>query len=56
MNDLFDIDCIKDKCEDIICPNGFCDAGSCTCYDGFIKIESICKETCSTNSCEVYKY
>ena len=45
--------CEIDLCDGVICDNGFCYAGSCTCNDGYVKIESICKETCQTNPCEV---
>ena len=46
--------CEIDLCDGVTCENGFCDAGSCTCDDGYVKIESICKETCQQNPCEVF--
>ena len=45
--------CEIDLCDGVICENGFCDAGSCICNDGYINIESICVETCDLNPCEV---
>ena len=45
--------CQIDLCDSIICENGFCNAGECSCNNGFVKIEKICKETCATNPCEV---
>ena len=45
--------CEIDLCDSIICENGDCDAGRCTCNEGFINVENICKETCSLNPCEV---
>ena len=45
--------CEIDLCDSLTCENGFCDSGSCTCYDGYINMESICVETCDLNPCEV---
>ena len=45
--------CEIDHCDGVICENGFCDAGECSCNNGYIKIGSICKETCEMNPCEV---
>ena len=45
--------CQIDLCESIICENGFCDAGRCSCNNGYVNVENNCKETCETNPCEV---
>ena len=45
--------CEIDLCDSVICENGSCDAGECTCDEGYINNENICKQTCSLNPCEV---
>ena len=45
--------CEIDLCDGVTCENGFCDAGKCSCNDGYIMNENVCKETCDLNPCEV---
>ena len=46
--------CEDDLCDNLICENGSCDAGNCSCDEGYISIENICRETCSLNPCKVF--
>ena len=39
-------------CAGITCKDGFCDAGSCFCDEGFVDIENNCEETCALNPCQ----
>ena len=48
--------CEIELCDSIICENGSCDAGICTCNQGYISIENICRETCDLNPCEVLSF
>ena len=52
LNDCSGDECIKDKWEDINCPNRFCDGGEYFCNDGFINIENNCQETSAINTCK----
>ena len=47
------VECTKDKCEGVICKNGFCDAGNCSCKEGYISNGNSCEETCDVNPCGV---
>ena len=46
------VECTEDKCEGVVCANGFCDAGSCFCDSGYVKIEDICVDLCTSFVCE----
>ena len=46
--------CEIDLCDSLICGNGSCDAGKCTCDEGYIRKENFCKQTCDLNPCEVF--
>ena len=46
--------CEIDLCDSVACENGSCNAGKCTCNEGYISNENICKETCSLNPCKVF--
>ena len=48
--------CEIDPCDGVICGNGSCNAGICSCNKNYISIENICKETCSLNPCEVFQF
>ena len=44
--------CEIDLCDSVICENGSCDAGECTCDEGYINIENICKQTLCPLDCQ----
>ena len=46
--------CEIDLCDKVSCENGSCDGGKCTCDEGYIRKENICKQTCDLNPCEVF--
>ena len=46
--------CEIDLCDKVSCENGSCYAGQCSCDEGYISIENICKQKCDLNPCEVF--
>ena len=47
--------CEISLCGGVACENGFCDNGNCICESGYIKIESVCVETCALSPCQELK-
>ena len=48
--------CEISLCGGVACENGFCDNGNCICESGYIKIESVCVETCALSPCQELKW